>query len=365
MKKDEFFKAMKKALSGMDEEISAEILNDYETHFREGMENGKNEEEICEELGNVEEIRQAFLEENPDHTVTKATTDQAKDAAKFPKQVPADLIDGEYHDILSVIMQIISVDIKITKSDTNSVVLSVTGNDAQSVRALKESLHVTDYSNSLRIEQEENVQTDGLQTNELCISIALPRRFLRLCCIKSISGDVAIEDAICRNLDIRTTSGDIRIESCKTETIKVKGVSGDMEIKSCKADRINVLNNSGDIEIKSCKANRIDAASNSGDVKAVFDEKGECSVHSSSGDCSVTIGNHIAARIDTGSGDIEARYLGGKGLAVNISSISGDVSATCGGAYYGGRRTIRASYGEADSSIHAFTVSGDLTVKDC
>lgn len=65
MKKDEFFAQLRNAFAGMDEELLTDILSDYENHFKEGMENGKSEEEICEELGNVEEIRQAFLDENP------------------------------------------------------------------------------------------------------------------------------------------------------------------------------------------------------------------------------------------------------------------------------------------------------------
>jgi len=63
MKKDEFFAQLRTAFAGMDEELLTDILSDYENHFKEGMENGKSEEEICEELGNVEEIRQAFLDE--------------------------------------------------------------------------------------------------------------------------------------------------------------------------------------------------------------------------------------------------------------------------------------------------------------
>lgn len=65
MKKNEFFAQLRTAFAGMDEELIMDILSDYENHFNEGMENGKSEEEICEELGNVEEIRQAFLDENP------------------------------------------------------------------------------------------------------------------------------------------------------------------------------------------------------------------------------------------------------------------------------------------------------------
>ena len=46
MKKDEFFAQLRTAFAGMDEELLTDILGDYENHFKEGIENGKSEEEI-------------------------------------------------------------------------------------------------------------------------------------------------------------------------------------------------------------------------------------------------------------------------------------------------------------------------------
>ena len=48
MKKNEFFAQLRTAFAGMDEELLTDILGDYENHFKEGMENGKREEETCD-----------------------------------------------------------------------------------------------------------------------------------------------------------------------------------------------------------------------------------------------------------------------------------------------------------------------------
>ena len=42
----------------------ADILNDYEEHFRIGLENGKTEAEIAGSLGSPEELGASFVEEN-------------------------------------------------------------------------------------------------------------------------------------------------------------------------------------------------------------------------------------------------------------------------------------------------------------
>ena len=50
MKKDEFFAQLRTAFAGMDEELIMDILGDYENHFKEGIENGKSEEEFVKNL---------------------------------------------------------------------------------------------------------------------------------------------------------------------------------------------------------------------------------------------------------------------------------------------------------------------------
>lgn len=56
MNKMEYLDALKEALKDTDKDVMNEILADYEEHFQAGMENGKSEEEICEELGSIEDL---------------------------------------------------------------------------------------------------------------------------------------------------------------------------------------------------------------------------------------------------------------------------------------------------------------------
>lgn len=64
MNKNEYLSALKEALKDTDESVMKEIVSDYEEHFQAGMENGKSEEEICDDLGPiddlVEEIKEAY-----------------------------------------------------------------------------------------------------------------------------------------------------------------------------------------------------------------------------------------------------------------------------------------------------------------
>jgi uncharacterized membrane protein len=52
MNKEQFLSQLRRSLSGIPEEEKKEILYDYEEHFRSGLENGLEEEEIARSLGN-------------------------------------------------------------------------------------------------------------------------------------------------------------------------------------------------------------------------------------------------------------------------------------------------------------------------
>lgn len=62
MNKNEYLSALKEALKDTDESILEEIVSDYEEHFQIGMEYGKSEEQICKELGSIEDLAQEIKE---------------------------------------------------------------------------------------------------------------------------------------------------------------------------------------------------------------------------------------------------------------------------------------------------------------
>ena len=52
MNEEQFLNQLRRSLSGVPEQEKKEILYDYEEHFRSGLENGQEEEEIARSLGN-------------------------------------------------------------------------------------------------------------------------------------------------------------------------------------------------------------------------------------------------------------------------------------------------------------------------
>lgn len=351
MKKDEFFAQLRTAFAGMDEELLTDILGDYENHFKEGMENGKSEEEICEELGNIEEIRQEFLDENP--AAMTINVNSNSDTVGN-----SDIYNRFYPGIQRVNVQLTDADIEIKKSSTNEVELSVTGGLADDMEALKETLRVSASVGTLSIQQEKKAGISvsyaasrlfglkvGKYSARIVIHIAVPEQFEKIE-VKSISGDIKTNNSNAKTLLIHTGSGDVGVEDCQADELLASSISGDVNVIACKADKMDVV-------------------SISGDIKAEFDKSAQCRAKSTSGDCKVTIGNQVDAVVSSTSGDVNVRYIGEIGLEMTLSSTSGDVSAVCGGINSKGKKKVQERFGEPDSKLKASTISGDIKVRDC
>ncbi|AZK45823.1 HAAS signaling domain-containing protein [Paenibacillus lentus] len=61
MKKKEFISLLSSHLSALPPEEQSELLEDYESHFAFGLQNGRTEEEIVRELGDPAELAQEAL----------------------------------------------------------------------------------------------------------------------------------------------------------------------------------------------------------------------------------------------------------------------------------------------------------------
>lgn len=81
MNKTEYLSALKEALKDTDESVMEEIVLDYEEHFQIGMENGKGEEQICVELGAIDdlvkEIKEAY---HTNHSEEKSEESKVEDS---------------------------------------------------------------------------------------------------------------------------------------------------------------------------------------------------------------------------------------------------------------------------------------------
>lgn len=78
MNKVEYLQILKQALSNMDEAVLQEIISDFEEHFRIGMEHGKDEQSICDELGPISDLVKD-IKEAYDTTASRIEDDETEE----------------------------------------------------------------------------------------------------------------------------------------------------------------------------------------------------------------------------------------------------------------------------------------------
>ncbi len=99
MNKIEYLNALKEALKDTEESIMEEIVSDYEEHFQVGIMKGKSEEQICEELGSindlVNEIKEVYQADS--NTKDKKEEDQSNssDSKSSERWFNIPNLDGE------------------------------------------------------------------------------------------------------------------------------------------------------------------------------------------------------------------------------------------------------------------------------
>ena len=78
MKQQDFLNKLESSLTSLDEKDKQDILDDFRQHFKEGLEQGKTEEEIATLLGNPDEIVKQFTSENSNEETVKQESKKEK-----------------------------------------------------------------------------------------------------------------------------------------------------------------------------------------------------------------------------------------------------------------------------------------------
>ncbi|NLZ81939.1 MAG: DUF1700 domain-containing protein, partial [Clostridiales bacterium] len=106
MNKNEYLAALKAALEDTDQNVMEDIVSDYEEHFQVGIQKGKSEEQICKELGSiddlVEEIKEVYHadskeEKKETEKEEEKETEKENEDSRYKKFINLDIgnIDGK------------------------------------------------------------------------------------------------------------------------------------------------------------------------------------------------------------------------------------------------------------------------------
>lgn len=362
MTKNEYMKMLEIQLGKFSQSTRQEILEDYENHFAEAISQGKSEEEIINELGDIQDM----IDEIPDEDLSQENTPENSmyDGAE------ASSAAGEDSSGRRVISDCTDTYRKIVADCKATDVLVRTSADD------KLYVQYESYNNSAKTDnsadfyqyEKDGVFYVGMKKNETAarnvtigflgfhmdipnvrtydsgkMIIDIPAGFKELEIVTG-SGDAELSDVTGETLSVRTASGDIDMSRVKYQNINVSATSGDIELKDIAAEIFEIGATSGDAELENISAKILKLSTSSGDVEArnIVAEQTEVRTssgdsefsgkvakyfgRSGSGDQEIEIEGKLSeGEFITGSGDIELKIKDNTGAEIIASTGSGDV----------------------------------------
>lgn len=387
MNRDEYLLQIKAALSEarVDQGIIDEVIGDYEEHFRMGIKYNKSEEEICAELGSVEEIvaeisamgtanqitnegeKRAVIDNMKTFAVVNKESEQRKESSSVPFTKVQ--VDG------------ICADIVIKSGDTFKVDYINNGSDKDKLAyqfyhyqegdtffvGVKENFSKMLFRILRNVDLLLIVQVPG-HVEDINVKVAsgdckIEGIKLQKVAVHSASGDINMNQTVSTEANLHSSSGDLRVENSTVDTLYAKTSSGDVQVMYANSKFMKCNSSSGDVEISESTIDRLEAQSASGDVKSYALSK-EYFLKSISGDVTVRMQGDAEATYESISGDIAIRLNNNQnGYVLNASTVSGDVNIGYMGMYQSDCKSGHYTFGNQGSKIHAKTVSGDIDLK--
>ena len=335
MTREEYMKQLEESLQGYSREFAEEILENYREHFETGLREGRTEEEICEELGEIETLLQDIQEMMGDRDIRAHELEQYTAVAEYQEQ---------YSGIRKVELSLVAIDVKLSASADNQLHVYLEGGQDKGTYLEERMAGDSYYAYERKVERDQSrgllaqLMNIGRSKENLCLVVEVPERLESLT-IKTISGDMQLGGFGSRELLLSSTSGDIEMETVRADSLTVQTTSGDLTLKAVNAGQLKVKSISGDLSLCEVEAESWESQTVSGDIE----------------------GKLYAARIRCGSksGDISLTLdrRGRKLVVAKSRSVSGDCRIC--GADECGKSSDPSSAIVAEFS----TVSGDITVK--
>lgn len=365
MTKSEYMDVLREKLQHYNRALEAEILEDYEQHFAEGLAEGRSEEEIIAELGNIEDMLQEFSQEDLKQEL-EIVENEASQSNSYEQIYRAVVIEGLVAD----------VEVSASPDDQIRIEYDNNGNKSQKLR-----YHFYQYEKNgvfyagVKERRDKASHTEFNSWSDWGESVeeSLQGLFSALSNLRSwsASGDIRLRVQIPAGIPavkFCNTSGDLQIKGLQTQKLETKCASGNLRIESVECRELYSKTQSGDQEISNVamtleEMTELEFSSGSGDIKVRRVSAVKVRMNTASGDLS---GNDVRAnllQVNTASGDLELEDVDcARGT---LRTASGDMNVR---HITGGELSAETASGEVElradmGALEVKTASGDIDLE--
>ena len=400
MKKNEYMKSLKSALLGYDAELSAEIMEEFENHFAEGIASGMSEEEIIDELGpvrevadNIGEMYETLGKPSSAAVEKEATTEesaegesigvkQAADSAEVKQDLIVNETETKPTNELEVIKEKKRTDGSKEESglilaDVDTIIID--GNlEVNLMRGVGDghweykpsfsmnfgfSLWSGFFSGKeqfeIDVERYNRVLRFNLPKGSGKLTIEVPD-YVRVIEIDGRASDVKVSDLDLAEFRTTILAGDCIMSNCRIDKLSIDSKSGDVDTEAVHGD-MKVSSLAGDVEIKDHQGPGVYADAMAGDIEIVTSSP--CvEVSAKAGDVDVEMfGPVTQVKIEALAGDVDFETAS-KDYTAHVRAVAGDIENRTGLTQ---NKTGRGSYtiGEGAGEVKIKTMAGDVTIR--
>lgn len=402
MNKEEYIDSLKAALQGFEEDLVQEIVTDYEERFAVGVEKGKTQEQMIEELGSIEELVMELKELQSIHTSSvadwtigekKTSTGETKETEQ---RIEDDVVEEQkekteqshsnnwkenasFYDSFEILMRNVG---KVVENVVKKAEEAVEQVEAYMEETKRKHFYGENGTSFEGAEKESdgthNMEQSG-ESNETCRKVVI---------------DAGIADVKIRRTEEKVVKGVCHYYSYKTamsypfytkqqEDIFYLGVhkvedtkSGFFQFQLAPTieievmipegiEAVEVVSSSGDIQLQEVEVGSLKLRSRSGDMKAEQFTGETCFIETMSGEVTVRNSKAKKAEIAVKSGD--CGFFNVQTDTISASSMSGDLeidglqAETAIFSTMSGDQAIK--YVKVEE-LKATTASGDISILD-
>lgn len=236
------------------------------------------------------------------------------------------------------------------------------------IETVEDSLNITEKNK----EKWFHIQINFTSEEEEKLIVEVPEAQYEKLVLDSSSGDIFLDQILCKELSIDTSSGNATVKDCSaTDLLQVNTSSGDCALAYVKSKEASVDTTSGEVEITAMQElTKLTIDTSSGDVSlSNVLVSGLVKIDTTSGDLDLERVEADKLQCDTSSGEVEFEEL--SATAYDMNTTSGDISGTIAENNESVSFTVDTASGEVDipnpcKGDHTFTAdtsSGDVTVR--
>lgn len=351
MTKREYLNILNERLGRFNKELRDEIMEDYNRHFAEGEKQGKSDEEIIKELGNIEEMINELAEVDP-------TTGQDK---KY-------CYEGEYKGI-NLECDVADMVLELSEDGKIQVDYKNTGNSnyQQFFTFYQHEKDGVFYAGVKRKTEREvsflrrAVMFSSNVGDRIVLSVKIPKD-MPVLSFSTGSGSVRAEGIQVNTLRGSTASGNLTVRQTVVEKLEASTASGNLMLTEISGEKLEASTASGNLKVSKVKAEKMNLSTASGNIKVDADAE-DCRCNTASGGMNIDISGK-AKRIDVNaaSGNASLKLKNTDGMEADIQTMSGSVDIS-----WAGERRMRVKggtyrYGDGSCKVNVNVLSGGVSI---